>query len=687
MKAPQPRMLQRATLAAGFALACAGAPPTEQSPLSRAHSSLAAGDTAAAVHILEKAGAHHGDDAQAARLLGHLYRDRGTIQGRLLSQHTLEKACARHPGDLELDVELATTYFEQGFYPDAVRALRDILAREPERCDARKLLGLYHYRNWKRMNEYSDDLADARRQLREALECAPDDADAALRYLIAGYALGDSIERECDRFIERFPDLPEFRLMRGTVAFDRKRYEACAADYAGALERMDAATLAVYTSSLTHVLGAIDDERYQRSTEPARDDFRRGLWLIADPDPTTETNPRLLEHVYRLFVADCLYSNEPTERHGWATDRGEAFVRFGRPMEIEYVMGEGWINGKVETWSFVTEGIFHQLVFVDEYLNGNPRIPYRADITLHFMRHSPASSTLEPDAAEIPAFADAIAFRDDEMTSTVYVAMAVDASALRAVVDVSRLDRFIARAAYFDEAWTREGGFSDSVAVGDVIEAETTPGRAAFEWVRELRMPSDRYHIATAFEDAQGLTRAVGRRDVDALRFAHDGLQLSDVLLYRAEAPRPGEAAVERGGARMRPNVERQYGADDRLRAYVEIYGLTLATDGAERTSSYDLRFAIFPSRGKDDPAWVDFGRRAIEWAGFGERDDAAIAQTFRREGRAYNEQESIAIDIDALGDGRYELVVEVKDRRSGESALVHAPFWKHAGRIARGRR
>src|SRR4029453_9465999 len=97
MKAPQPSILPRAVFAAGFALACAGAPPDSQSPLSRARSSLTAGDTATAIHILEKSGAHHGDDADAARLLGHLYRDQGTIQGRLLSQGTLEKACARHP--------------------------------------------------------------------------------------------------------------------------------------------------------------------------------------------------------------------------------------------------------------------------------------------------------------------------------------------------------------------------------------------------------------------------------------------------------------------------------------------------------------------------------------------------------------------------------------------------------------
>ena len=63
MKASQPRMLQRATLAAGFALACAGAPPTEQSPLSRANSSLADGDTATADRTAQTPAAEAGAPA------------------------------------------------------------------------------------------------------------------------------------------------------------------------------------------------------------------------------------------------------------------------------------------------------------------------------------------------------------------------------------------------------------------------------------------------------------------------------------------------------------------------------------------------------------------------------------------------------------------------------------------------
>ncbi len=670
-----------ALFGAAALVACTSGARDAADPVARAQAHLAAGNADSATSTLEAGGARDALDPATACLLGRLYRERGTIQGRLLSQEILEAARARHPQDLDVSMELATTYFAQGFYPDAVRGFREVLEREPARCDARTLLGLYHYRSWKRMNEYRDDLGVARRELRAAFSCDPGNAEIALCALVAGYALGDSIAGECDSLVARFSSRSEFRLMRGSLAFEAARYEACASDYAAAFALMDDTSRAVF-ESLTHVLGAHDDARFRSATAEVQEDFQRGLWLVADPDPTTVVNPRALEHVYRLFIADCLYSNHPTGKRGWETDRGEAFVRFGRPIDIDYNMGEGFINGKVETWSFATDGLFHQLVFVDEYLNGNPRIPYAADLTLHFMRHFPAATTLPPDATEIPAFVDAYAFRDDDMTGSIYLAMAIDTEALREVVDLSKVDRFLVRAAYFDEVWAREGGISDSVRASDLHETRSTRGRA-FEVVRRLRVPCDRYHVAMAFEDPFGLARAAGRRDVSAVRFAGDGLCVSDVLLFREEGPaRRGGAddtAIERGGRRMRPNVERQYREGERLRAYVEIYNLALVTDAATRVSRYDLRYAIFSARAESDPAWVDWGRRAVEWAGFGDDDEAVISQTFRREGRAHDDRETIAIDIDALDDGRYQLLVEVTDQRSGQRAVAHAPFWKEA--------
>ena len=137
----------------------------------------------------------------------------------------------------------------------------------------------------------------------------------------------------------------------------------------------------------------------------------------------------------------------------------------------------------------------------------------------------------------------------------------------------------------------------------------------------------------------------------------------------------------------MRPNVARRYANGVRLRAYLEIYNLSLATRARTRESSYDLRFAIFPAHDEEGSAWVDWGRRAAEWAGFGDDDDAVISQTFRRAGRAHQDFESMAINVDVLDAGRYELLVEATDRLSGERAIVRAPFWKESNPVADGRR
>jgi hypothetical protein len=270
--------------------------------------------------------------------------------------------------------------------------------------------------------------------------------------------------------------------------------------------------------------------------------------------------------------------------------------------------------------------------------------------------------------------------------------MSVDAQALRAAVDFSAVSHVHVRGAYFDAQWVREGGFSDSVATSSLV-APRAQSAGTFEIVHRLTVPCDRYHLAMTIEEPGARARGVYRRDADATRFVADNLAMSDVLLFRDDGAlsspagvSPSDAVISRGGATMRPNVARRYAGGERVRAYVEIYNLALATRANIRESAYDLRFAIFPADDDDETAWVDWGRRAAEWAGFGD-DDAAISQTFRRAGRAHDDHESMAIDIDVLDPGCYELVIEVADRLSGARAIVHARFWKESSRVAESRR
>jgi len=126
--------------------------------VTRASDMLAQGDTTGAIDLLEHSNLDQHSDARAYILLGKTWRERGTIDGRLRSQRVLEEGRTHFPRDIDLMLELGRTYFAQRFFPDAVGTLQHALDVDPKRCDARYLIGLYHYRNWKRLNSYTDDL-------------------------------------------------------------------------------------------------------------------------------------------------------------------------------------------------------------------------------------------------------------------------------------------------------------------------------------------------------------------------------------------------------------------------------------------------------------------------------------------------------------------------------------------------
>lgn len=638
-----------------------------------AHEALARGDTTAAVHWLTRA-CHGMDGPGGYLLLGQVLRARGTIESRLRSQRILEDAHARFPDDLGVSMELGRTYYAQRFFQDALACFNEVLARNPRNCDARYMVGLYYFQNWKRMNEFGDDLDDARRELRAAAACDTTNADAAFKYLVARYVMADTSSAECTRMLRRFPDHAEFWLYRGAIAYDVGRYADCARDFARGLALLDPTTREDY-GLVGHVLPIDDRNRIDSFPTRERETVTRAYWIRSDPDPTTQLNELELEHIQRMFLGDALYSSGPMQKRGWETDRGRAFIKFGKPMSVSYTLGDDNRSGKVEIWSYVIEGVFQQYLFVDEFLNGNPRIPYSADVLLHYMVHAPRQTAFSPTAIPVPGSLDIVAFRDDGMSASVYLAMRIDADSLRAAADLSSTDRFVVRTAWFDPSWRRVGGSEDSVWTSEV-GTRRVGGANRFDLVRHARVPFDRFHFAAAFEVRGGAARARLRGDADAARFVGSHLTLSDILLT-AESGVAG-AAIRRGDEWLWPRVDRRYESGQMLRAYVEIYNLSRVA----RATAYEVRYAIYPGMDEGAPAWLDWGRRVGDLLGFAD-GDPAIAQTFTRTGDAHDERESIGIDIAKLAPGRYELVIEVTDAHSGARAVAHTPFHRDAERVA----
>jgi GWxTD domain-containing protein len=632
---------------------------------------LAAGDTSSAIRHIERVNLRRQGDPSMYVLLGRLYRETRTINGRLQSQKLLERALQSYPGDPDVLTELGKTYFAQTFYRDAVRCFQSALAVDPSRCEAHHYIGLYNYNNWKRVNEFTDNLLASRRHFAAAVECDSTDFESSYRLAYALYAL----KRKADaaKFsvaaARRFPDAPEFYMLRGALAYDAGEYKEAADYFREGLARMDDDLRKEYVD-LFDLLTYQERFLYEDSHENKRDIVERSYWIDLDPDPTTAINERHLEHVYRMFVADIFFSYNPRGIRGWNTERGAAVVKFGWPWQVERTLGDSWDSGRIEKWYYIQRGMMRQFVFEDEYLSGNLRIPIYADSMVVVLRYDPRMSSYHTETVEIPGAMDVTAFKDDEFSSTLYVAARVDADSVDTVIDVGKIESFYFRGAFFDRDWKSDRRFADTLATSDVRSA-SDGNKTYYFLVRDVDLPFDSYHVACAFEDDEGLTRALLKGHGDSYRFSEGRLIVSDVL-YQDEARRDMCSFV-RKGKRLYPNPGRVYAQGQRLVVYFELYGLQMSA----RSTDYDITYAIYEAPEPSSSTWRQLGRRIAGFVGAGDDRNPAISQTIHRQGVDYTGTEDMRVNIDTLTPGRYELIVTVADHVSGEWATSASFFFK----------
>ena len=98
-----------------------------------------------------------------------------------------------------------------------------------------------------------------------------------------------------------------------------------------------------------------------------REEMFRDFWKSRDPSKNTQENELMEEYYRRIQNADELFG---TFRDGWETDRGEVYVRFGPPNEIERHPFD--INSKpFEIWYYYERK--QRFIFVDEMGYGEYR--------------------------------------------------------------------------------------------------------------------------------------------------------------------------------------------------------------------------------------------------------------------------------------------------------------------------
>jgi len=109
-------------------------------------------------------------------------------------------------------------------------------------------------------------------------------------------------------------------------------------------------------------------KRILRAEEGDREVLFLDYWKKRDPSPETTVNELMMEYYARIERANTLFGGF---REGWETDRGEVYVRFGPPDEVERHPYE--INTKpYEIWYYYDQQ--RRFLFVDEMGYGEYRL-------------------------------------------------------------------------------------------------------------------------------------------------------------------------------------------------------------------------------------------------------------------------------------------------------------------------
>jgi GWxTD domain-containing protein len=92
------------------------------------------------------------------------------------------------------------------------------------------------------------------------------------------------------------------------------------------------------------------------------------FWSSRDPTPGTAANEALEEHLRRVrYVKDQF----ATVEHGWKTDRGKVYIRYGQPDEVD-VQIDPYYQGEYQTWRYFEKNL--TFVFYDRFGLGDYRL-------------------------------------------------------------------------------------------------------------------------------------------------------------------------------------------------------------------------------------------------------------------------------------------------------------------------
>lgn len=637
---------------------------------------LALGDTTAALEYMQRARFELRDDPRVLFHIARLYAADGTIRGRARARTLLEAAIRADPRNAQYRAELGILMRRQRYVRASTKALVEAVALDSTLARAWAVLGL------NLQEEYLDRIEGA--ALRDsaiacyerALRLDEDDVDS--RYRLAFLYMHRRDYTEARELVAPYTygrDCPvRFGLLWIAIQFRTGQFDAAQSLLDDLLDCMPWEERESWIG-LKPLMHPDSMSSYTTLTDAQRDSACVGFWWARDPTPTTLANERLIEHISRAVESNTFFAVELLGREGRASDRGEVYLRYGPPSEMNRTLyGRGW------EWRYPSGDPDDPttFVFVDSYHNGD-YLRVRRTALSDFSEEITFEST--PEVSNIQ-------FRQRE-GSWQYAMRQFRASGGRTALEIAYVVEptpFLEAVQLDVAAWRGPNDIA--------VSQRTTPrgeqmyllpdGRQIGRMRVELaprQYVIGLQAIAIREEDVIAPPQADGRIDRgkvawvalerDTLQlypFALDALDMSDIML--AHDVRDGIGGLfDMGGVLAVPRVHSEV-RSTALHLYFEAYPPeALLRARAALVVTYTVRPLPPTTWTFWDQFRSDFRRR------MNPEQRAVVQARFTFQPREAIERQRLSIDISTLEPGPYALTVELVDPASGQSTSRSAAF------------
>ncbi|MDA0745833.1 MAG: GWxTD domain-containing protein, partial [bacterium] len=516
---------------------------------------------------------------------------------------------------------------------EAIGYLTRALSIDPDHRPSLVLLGLVYYEA--RMPEKLVSLC------LDYLKRNPDESDAYF-FLGLGYQAQDDLERAYPAYVKGLDKMPK----------EEQQF-------------------------MMSVFMLVGKEALADTTAMPDTDALRAFWTGRDPLFLTPINERLMEHCGRVAYANLRFGDMERNVSGWATDKGQAYIRYGKPLarsvqpaEIDtgidqpmwyqdhlawlskqgtlpynyHARTEFWDYGgfrltftntdKRDTWRFRVGWMGRQPV---DYIGLVKRIPEFYQDPYKWERYDAPFQIAQ--------------FRGTDEKARVEVYYALPGEEVKHKEKQAGVQQVDVRQGLFlfDARWDTVQKVVGKVELMPWVNYEST--REGYLFASEnLHLNPGQYFLAAEVEDQN--TKSVGtfRKRIQVQRFGYDSLQVSDLLLARKVVERDN---VPMGRERflILPNPLKQCNRLGQAYFYFEIYNMKKDDFGA---TNYEVTYQV-RTRPEGEDVTQEEWTTAVSYTHKGSRDWEPLYQV---------------LNLDTVP-GNRDFRVVVKDLNGGQVAMA----------------